>query len=227
MRKFKKRTFELLSDLELPALLQDATLEECVFAACNFGQTATSPDDRRVVRNVSLLGCTATGSALGPIVADSILVAGLKTHGVALIYGAAFRHVVFTGQCGRLLLNLPRPGGREKVFRRANAEFYSAVDWAIDISKANFAELEIRGVPADLIRRDPETQFVARRQTIMRTEGIWRTIDLDGTPWATSLHNLLEWGLEDQVLVAPRRSKNFSRWLTGLRTLHKAGILES
>jgi hypothetical protein len=37
---------------------------------------------------------------------------------------------------------------------------------------------------------------------------------------------MLQWGLKDRVLVAPKRRKDFSRWQAGLRLLQREGIAE-
>ena len=56
-------------------------------------------------------------------------------------------------------------------FNKANAEHYKHVDWAIDISQANFSvECEIRSAPTNLIRRDAETQMITNRDLIMSSK---------------------------------------------------------
>ena len=42
----------------------------------------------------------------------------------------------------------------------AGQAFYQKIDWALDISRGEFRDLELKGIPARLVRRDPETQLI-------------------------------------------------------------------
>jgi hypothetical protein len=225
------QTFQLLSDPELPESLTDATLTRCTFVACTFGTTARAPSDRRNIRSVVLRNCKAMSNcSLGPAILESVEISDLSTQGLCIAWGAVYKHVRFRGSCGRFMSSfLPTPvhsAQKVALFERANRSYYERVDWAIDISRAEFEEIDIRNVPARLIRRDPETQVVVRRDKIEATRNTWQNLDLAGTPWANSLANVLRWGLEDKVLVAPKRSRDFAKWLSGLKLLQRAGVAE-
>jgi len=113
----------------------------------------------------------------------------------------------------------------QAAFDRANAEYYAGCDWALDISRAEFKEMDIRGIPAKLIRRDPETQVVVTRAKAL--EGKWRTLDLSDTWWATAIEFLLDHKKEnDIVLVAPKGHSQFEQFLAGLKLLREAGVAE-
>ena len=112
----------------------------------------------------------------------------------------------------------------QRAFEEANAAFYASVDWALDISEAEFQELSFRGIPGRLVRRDRETQIVVSRQKAMGGE--WRKLDLDKTYWQVALELMLERGDEDVVLVAPKRAKDFKHLLRGLQLLRDAGVAE-
>ena len=219
--------FEMRGDAQLPTTLSNAVLSGCWFFACHFGMSAKSPTQRRTIRDIRLVDCKATNnSALGPAVVEDVDVNGLLTGGLCTVWGAVFRHVTLRGKCGRFLLNLPRPSDQREQFMDANRTFYEAVDWALDVSQGEFEELEIRGVPARLIRRDPETQVVVTRAKVKALEQVWRGLDLAGTPWAISLSHLAESPFDDRVLVAPKRGKEFRRWQEGLHLLQRAGVAE-
>jgi hypothetical protein len=94
----------------------------------------------------------------------------------------------------------------------------------LDIREAEAEELEIRGVPARLIRRDPESQVVITRQKAM--EGTWRQLNLEKTHWGYSIDRMLRSGEPDIVLVAGRRDRQYRDLLAGLRTLREAGVAE-
>jgi hypothetical protein len=112
----------------------------------------------------------------------------------------------------------------QEAFNAANAEFYSSVDWALDISEAEFVECDIRGIPAHLIRRDPETQVVIKREKALTGE--WRTLDLSETYWPAYIEGFLEDGEDDVVLAAPIQDPKFRVLLEGLQRLRDGGIAE-
>jgi len=111
-----------------------------------------------------------------------------------------------------------------QAFHDANAQYYTNIDWALDISCGEFRELDIRGIPAHLIRRDAETQFVVRRESLSRND--WQNLPLNETLWLTTLHYFLQDGDPDVVLVAPKRHPKFRTYLEDLHILEKAGIAE-
>jgi hypothetical protein len=112
----------------------------------------------------------------------------------------------------------------QRLFDEANKQFYDSVDWALDISKAEAEEMDIRSVPARLIRRDPETQVVITRAAA--ASGEWRKLDLSRTYWSVAIQGFLNDGNADLVLVAPKRSDRFRDLLNGLRMLRQVGVAE-
>ena len=113
---------------------------------------------------------------------------------------------------------------QQRAFDKANEEYYSTVDWALDIREAEAEEIDIRRIPARLIRRDPESQVVITRAKAM--EGKWRQLNLEKTHWAGSMELFLEWGDWDWVLVAGKRDRNYRRLVDGLKALRDAGVAE-
>jgi hypothetical protein len=233
MRSFEDRTFKDLHDEDLRKPLANAVLTRCTFDFCGVGFSAKVPSKRRTIRNVVLRDCTIFGNCLlGPVVLDNVQVENLKAggrHPQFVVEGAVFKHVSFGGACrGSLrLTEIEDPLGLEdkrrlELFGRANAAFYENVDWALDISHAEWAGLEIRcRIPARLIRRDAETQFVVRRDKVLAKDRAWR-----GGMYHFDLEYMLRHGLEERVLVAPRGSKRFKEWLKALQKLRKAGVAE-
>ena len=58
----------------------------------------------------------------------------------------------------------------EAEWDEANAAYYKTVDWALDITEARYAALAISGVPAKLIRRNPEKTGVVTRERCARRQ---------------------------------------------------------
>lgn len=230
-RVYENEVFTGYRDRDSARLFEDIEFRKCIFVNSHVSITR-DPALRSVVRNVRVIDCTRKRDPAGlqcPIV-DECLIENLKTEDLFQTWGAVFRHVTLRGRFGRLMIStnvLPTyTKGKAVVeaFRVANAAYYSTVDWALDISQAEFQELDIRGIPADLIRRDPATQVVVRRSKAL--EGKWLELDLEKTYWPTSLRFMLNRNDPDAVLVAPKRSRRFEVLLDGLRLLRAAGVAD-
>lgn len=203
------------------------------FVRCSFQSSAISitfdPRLRSTVRNVRVVKCQQRGCSLWPAIVEDVLVEDFKTNGLFQIWGAVFKHVTLRGKIGRIMVSpLVAPGSatveQQRAFDDANAEYYSTVDWALDISDAQFEECDLRRVPAHLVRRDPETQVVIRREKAMRGE--WRKLDLGKTYWASAIEGFLLEGDPDMVLIAGKRQQKFRDLLEGLKKLRDAGVAE-
>jgi hypothetical protein len=228
MTKFVRQSFVGMFDRDSGGVLADLEFEACYFEGCGLSITR-SPSLRTVVRQTKLLDCEQRGSQVDGCVFDEVLVEDLKTNGLLQTWAAVFRHVSLRGKIGRVMFSDVVAAGiasreEQREFDRANEEFYAAVDWAIDISEAQFEECDLRGVPARLVRRDPSTQAVVTREAAMA--GGWRNVDLSKTYWATAIELFLQSQRADVVLVAPRRHRKFKDLLEGLHRLRECGAAE-
>jgi hypothetical protein len=227
MNIFEKKTFESFYDRNSGAVFSDLEFRKCRFVSCAISITL-DPRLRSTVRNVALDHCEALGCAIDPAILEDVMVDGLKTHNLQT-WGAVFKHVTLRGKTGRVMFSpavFPGKATKEQqqTFDDANAAYYRAVDWALDVSQGEFEDCEIQCVPARLVRRDPETQVVVTRAKAARGE--WRKLDLSKTHWQVSLDLLLQRGDQDAVLVAPKRNKKFKDLLAGLKLLRDAGVAE-
>jgi hypothetical protein len=231
LQRIESKVFELLSDPELPQVLRDIEIVNCRFVACHFGDTAKSPAKRRRLERLIVRNCVASrNSGLGSVHLHDVTIDGLRTSGVSTVAGAAFSEVVVRGRCGRFLVTALSPDiyGEPvaSAFSDANEAIYQRVPWALDISDGIFDELDIRGIPVELIRRDPESQFVVRLKHVVDLQHVWRRLDLGATPWAGALDNMLHWKMPAKVLVAPKGRKEFDQWRDGLRKLQDIGVAD-
>ncbi|MFC1878302.1 hypothetical protein ACFLZW_00165 [Chloroflexota bacterium] len=203
------------------------------FHNCRFIGSAISvtrkPMRRSTVRNVRLVDCEVTGCSVNTAIIENVVVDGLKTHTLLQTWGAVYNRVVLKGDIGRIMISsvvatgLAKPK-QQQAFDKANASYYQTVGWALDISEARFDECDIRGLPSDLIVRDPETQVIIRREKAL--EGKWRHLDLSKTYWKGWIELFLSSGEPDVILVAPKLSPKFNDWLDGLKLLRDAGVAE-
>ena len=215
------------------------TFADLEFRRCRFLSSSLSvtrdPALRTTVRNVRLVDSEVSGSVIISAILEDIVVDGLRTHGMLLVYGGTtFKHVTLRGRIGPLLINdfaqgyLPVDPAYEQLWADVRTAYYEQVDWALDLSEGEFeGEVDIRSVPARLIRRDPASQAVLTRAKAM--QGTWRALALNET-WEPYLNGLLRQNprrpLDDLVLVAPKRHRRYRDYLAGIELLREAGVAE-
>jgi hypothetical protein len=239
MHTIVDQTFKSLSDGDgdWPAVLGDVEFVRCTFTGISIGQYVLGygtkyPAERKTLKGVVAKDCTAYGRgiAIETAVIDDVTVENLRVgNGALLIRGAVYRHVTIRGACGGLclteLISIPDTKKRVERFRAANAAFYRNVDWALDISKAEFEACVIDcELPVRLIRRDPETQVIVRRARLKETEAVWRSIH--ESLLVSTLSATVQFGPDERVIVVPKRYRYFAQEMKTLQLLREAGVTE-
>src|SRR5262249_22631420 len=166
------KTFKKLFDDDSGAVFKDLAFNKCVFDNCALSLTK-SPALRSTVRNVQITNCMSVNCGIGPAVFEDVVVDGLETNDLLILWGPLFEHMKLIGKIGRIKINtaahfVDRSPETQGPFALAKSEFYKGVDWALDISEAHFREFDMHGVPARLVRRDPATQVVVTREKAMQ-----------------------------------------------------------
>jgi hypothetical protein len=228
---FENRTFERFFEDGCGAVYSDLVFRGCTFRSCDISIT-DDPRLRTIVRNVRLIDCVRKRdpAGFGCAVVEDCLVENLKIEGLLQTWGAVFKHVTLRGRIGPLMLcNYLCPTSTtteamQRTFQEANSAYYSTVDWALDISQAEFEMCDIRGIPTRLIRRDPGTQVVVTRERAMQCE--WTKLDLSKTDWQVGIELMLAAGDPDVVFAAGKRARDFEEQLRGLQLLREAGVAE-
>jgi hypothetical protein len=230
---FQNQKFHRFVDYDSGTVFSDLEFRNCEFRGCLVGVTK-NPELRTTIRNVSLINCSDNGSSIGNAIVEDVLVENFKAPGLFQTFGAVFKHVILRGSFDRLMIcnyelpdssvNPPYQYEIVDAFREANAEYYRNVDWALDISEARVKELDIRGVPGHLIRRDPETQVLVTRQHVL--DEAWRELPFKDSLTPFSLDFMLKEEMPDLVLIAPKRHRKFPLYLEDLQLLREAGIAE-
>lgn len=225
---FEGREFHSYSDRNSRRTFSDLEFRKCHFVGCAVSITR-NPRLRSTIRNVKITDCGQLGCALYPAIIEDVLVDGFKTNGQLFqTWGAVFNHVTIRGKIGQLMTSPLIATARgtpeqQKSFSEVNTLYYENLDWALDIREAEFQEADLRGIPAHLVLRDPDTQFVISREKAL--EGKWKEIDLSGTYWKVSIEFFLRTGFESEILVAPKRNPRFRPLLEGLWALRDAGVI--
>src|SRR5262245_17380858 len=233
MRVIRNRVFEK-GFPHKRQVIRDLRLEGCTFDGwAGFMPDWTRPDPKKrpTVRNVTLKDTNAFGAFLDGAIIEDVTVDTTKAGKHPLfLRGNAYRHITFLGRIGHLELrgriNPPLEWPDDDRLRvieewdRANAAYYKDVDWAIDIRQATYGSLHISGVPARLIRRNPENTAVVTRKRALA--GKWRNLPFSSFHIAISM--LLDDGYNDVVLIACPQSKKYAEDLAELATLRTAGV---
>jgi hypothetical protein len=200
-------------------LVSDHSLDGCTLR-CH--AHSKSPLERPVFRRIVVKSCKLESSDAHGAIFDDCTIDGLRTNRLSMITGCAFRHVIVRGDVGQFLVRASEDPGVDDI-DQANVRFYEDVDWALDIRHARAVTLDIRNVPLQLIRRNPETQAIVRRSRLPYEE----MIRLGLGPTATQLLSTFFPHDPDQKLfVAGARSKTFQRWVEAFGQLRKAGLAE-
>jgi hypothetical protein len=222
------KTIRSFHDRNSSRVFANVEYKGCHFISITIS-TTRKPRRRSMLKNIKFINCEVTGCDVGPAIIEDVLVDGLKINNDFFINGAALQHVILRGKIGPIcIMSDVAPGiikpHEQEAFDKANAEYYSKIDWALDISEGIFEECDIRGIPTQLIKRDPETQVVVNREKV--ASGMWRQLDLHKTFWKSYLEIFLARGDPSVVLVAPKLNRRFIYLLEGLNILRENGIAE-
>lgn len=230
MREFNQETFDGWGEFNSGRTHRDVRFTGCIFQSCSLALSEQDLSKRPRVVNAELRKCAVAACNVTATVFEDVLVEGLKTSGPFQTWAAVFKHVTLRGRVDRVMFNpFFHPGYPESKFQqvvaRANADYYAAVDWALDIREAEFLDFDCRGLPSRLVRRDPQTQAVVTRERLL---GCGDAIRAGGPLWESWLKQFVQdaW-YADEVLVAPKRSPKFKELITGLDGLRRNGVLEA
>ncbi len=221
MRNHVKEEFEHRKFIEQAATIADLDFERCAFGGGAIMQETDDPAYALVVSNVSLRKCKTGNVVLYGVRFEDVTVDTLG-HGKAIeLEACVCTHVVLRGKLGAVRFSPAVEDGSRAVLAPAAAKLYEHVDWALDITEAEFSDIEIWDVPGHLVKRDPETQFLIRREAAAAA-------DIDALPEFAKIYveRAAEAPYETSVLAAPIRSKSFEETLNAFRRLRDLGIAE-
>lgn len=229
MIEYENRVFHSLFDRGEGATVHDLRLVNCNFVWCGLSLTRQI-EQRATVRHVELVNCRANECGIGPAILEDVIVNNLQIDDLLILWGTLFHRVTIRGRIGKIKINQEVHAtdwseATQAPFDRFRGEFYDSIDWALDICGARFKEFGIRGVPAGLIRRDPESQVVVTRERALQRD--WRDrLSKDNRLWPFAIDMFLSDGDEDVVLVAPLDAPKRKRdtLLRQLQELRDVGV---
>ena len=186
-------------------------IENMRFINCEFSNGGLSLTKsinlRTTVRSVEVVNCRLNGCHCGPAIFEDVLVSGLETNDLVLLWGALFRRVSLRGDLGKFKVNqvvdaVDQSAEVQFPFDQYREQFYSQGEWALDIREAKFREFEVRGIPSSLVLRNPESQVVVTRERAL--DGRWRSqLSPSNVLWPFMIDMFLSDGEPDRVFVVP------------------------
>lgn len=227
-RTIEGQSFDGLNSWDGSRRVENARFVRCRFLSC-FTAPADSPEDRFLIRNVEVVACSQRACSLRTTALEDIVVDGLAQSGGTPLFfwGCVFKRVVMQGLLSAPKVNAevrPVSTPRQRaLWEQANATYYQTVDWALDLREARFKTIfDLPGVPASLVRRDPETQFVLRRETVSSSDWKGRCASLA----SGIVDEFMTSGAPDVVVVVGRASRKFREHLVVLQELRRLGVAE-
>lgn len=139
--------------------------------------------------------------------------------------GCLFRHVVLRGRLGSWQFReMPNsiPGDIRQAFAEVGRQYYAECEYALDMTEAVFESVSMYCLPGKLIRRDPETQFLVRKEKLV-------SADLSMLPRSMQrrLKRASRGPFDSTVLVVGREEPDFKESLAAHRQLIDIGIAEA
>jgi hypothetical protein len=212
-------------------LVKDLRFTKCFFDNCSLGKT-DHPSRRLIIRNVEIRNCKQRASDINNAAIEDAIIDGIGKEGRLPLFSwaAVFRHVTLKGKLSAIKLNqftqpVPIPS-LQQLWDDANRLYYQSVDWALDIRQAEFqGGIDLHCVPGSLVRRDPETQVLAKRAVLNSVD--WRNLPWDKSSLWVAIDWFLKDGLyDDVVLIASKRSAGFKDDMRSIAMLRERGIVE-
>lgn len=204
---------------------------DCDVLGCSFDHCRVMPLDvngRPSFERILVQDCNvsrAMYSSCHRAIFRDIHVVNLSSRGETSFENSVFERVVLSGKFDNIVIQLCRLDAQDVAFADVAQKEQIAVDWALDISQAEFREIQIAGIPARLVRRDPETQAVLRRARLL--ESGWDSGQARSLLTSIVLNDLLEGDAEDALLIAPKRDKKmFPQIIEIIRQLRADGIAD-
>lgn len=199
---------------------------------CNFDNCGLSlskrPESMSVVRDVLVSNCNVVNSEIGPTVFEDVVIDGLAVNPILLFWSCFFRRFVFSGKVGKIKINIEpsafcKDGAVLAKFADMRSKFYAQTDWAMDISSAKFTDFACKGVPLNLVRRDPETQAVLRQEKFPGLAALGANFDKAFPETYTRLDMFEESGADEVLLAVPLAAPKKRRddWAGGLAELRR------
>lgn len=223
VQKYKKEEFDYQKIIKNVATISNLSFEQCTFEGGAIVQEEADASYQLVIEHVSLKRCKTGSTQIHGVRFKNVTVDTLR-HPAIVFIGCVCERVVLRGNFGDIRFRQPDDEEEKRVLAPAAAAIYETVDWALDISEAKFTNLEILDIPGYLVVRDPETQFLIRRDA---AAALTPDQIANLSTWAQIyVERAVDVPYETVVAAAPVRSKSFDVAMQALESLRELGIME-
>lgn len=208
---------------------------------CDFGNVylwrPPTPDRPHRIARCHVTDCSFNDVHVVGLVAEDVVADGLRFGQDAICWSLLFRHVVLRGKVGTLCLRFAAAPELDPHPEQARAampawaalvtEHYRAVDWGLDIREARATELELSGLPAQAVRRDPRMDAVLTRRQAEKVLALGPSSEIDSRLTLVQLaaEELLKTPWESIVLPAPRGSRRVGDELAAMTWAARRGFV--
>lgn len=191
--------------------------------------------DRTMIRDSRFSYSVVTGDTqIDDLVLDNVVIDGLKSGDDATIRiggSVVFNHVKLRGIVDPVV-TLSAGSGlridstkfvRQRAIHESNVEFYKSVDWALDISEAQFNGPAIfREIPAQLMVRNPLSQVLVLREDAEKVD--LDAIGFGASGWDNAIRNMVRSSSDSIVLAAPTRGDKVHAYQRLLSRMRESGL---
>jgi hypothetical protein len=231
MREYSDCTFSMIRGRS-KAEISGFRLKNCTIDNCSVSRPKDLSDISRI-SDVVLENCRVNVCHVSPAIFEEVVVKNLRIDGILIFWAPLFSRVKLAGRIGTFKVNydaepLASPEYMAK-FDELRADFYEGAEYALDISEAQFTDFDCLGVPVDLIRRDPLSQVIVRKNNIKSADVLKGDFEEKYPDVFMRLESFFASPHNEQVLVTPvkrpaARRKNIQE---GLMLLREFGIADA
>ncbi|MEC4004860.1 hypothetical protein OX283_009355 [Flavobacterium sp. SUN052] len=243
MELIEKKEFPYI-EIQLNEIIENKIFKKCKFNTCKLSYLKNNdPSTASIIRDCEFINCIATEntSQTGGII-ENVLIQNLKNTGVIFLKNVLFNKVVFKGEIGKVSLDskisnnvylFDKDDGKYKItdneiklYDDFRINYYKNIDLALDISEAEFRYCEISySIPANLIKRNPETQVLLKYEKIVK--GDWKENKILSESILKYSFNESIREKSDVIFIAPiADKKEFPRYMELIKILREEGIAE-
>lgn len=210
---------------------ENQRFEGVTFDNCTIG--SNDIDNLLKIKEVEFDNCYFLFTDFRPCILENVRFTNTKFEDYGILWCPFLNKVTIEGKItsfrinymGFIAFDTPEIQAKLDAFR---TDFYSKIDWALDISKAKLSSFDYEGIPARLFVRDPDTQFVITKEKFYSLNQLDESFKQNFTYVTMYLEDFLESEAPDKVLTVPMaRPKKFRQpILEGLQELRRQGFAE-
>jgi hypothetical protein len=168
-----------------------------------------------------------------------VLFQNIKNSDLIRMGGIIFNKVTFRGKFDKWLLSSSHVSmvidynsisdEECKILDKYVQDQYKNIEWALDISEAEFKECDLRGnIPANLIKYNPDSQMLIKFDKVMKSN-FSNNAKIMGSPGGYAelfCKRVLRYESDTIIVASVRNKKEFEKDMKAINILREEGIAE-